>query len=53
LRHAKDEDGRRRAVAQLRLVTAAELPTAIYLVGVLTEHGGGVARDPKLAVEQS
>ncbi len=48
-RRAIDEDGRRRVVAELRLAVAAEIPTAIYLLGVLTENGA--PRDPKAAVE--
>ena len=50
-RRATDEDGRRRVVAQLRLAAATELPTALYLLGVLTEKGARVPCDPKAAVE--
>jgi hypothetical protein len=35
-RHVTDENGRRQVVDQLRLAAAAELPTAIYLLGVVT-----------------
>ena len=50
-RRARDEAGRRNVVAYLSQAAAAELPTAIYLLGGLTEHGVGVERNPALAVE--
>ncbi|MBX9823644.1 MAG: SEL1-like repeat protein [Xanthobacteraceae bacterium] len=50
-RRATDDDGHRQVVDQMRRAAAAGLPTAIYLLGVLTEHGTGVSRDPGLATE--
>jgi TPR repeat protein len=50
-RRATDDEGHRQVVDQLRCAAAAKLPTAIYLLGVLTEHGTGVPRDPLLAAE--
>lgn len=49
-RRVTDDEGHRQVADQLRLAAAAELPTAIYLLGVLTEHGLGVRRDPALAM---
>jgi uncharacterized protein len=46
-----DEEGRRLVALQLRRAAEAELPTAIYLLGVLTEQGVGVARDTGVAVQ--
>ena len=46
-----DEKGRRRVVEFLRHAAEAELPTAIYLLGVLIEQGVGVGRNPTIAVE--
>jgi uncharacterized protein len=50
-RRATDDEGRRRVADQLRRAAAAKLPTAIYLLGVMTEHGAGVPRDPVLAAK--
>jgi uncharacterized protein len=44
-----DEEGRRVVVDNLRRAAAAELPTAIYLLAVLTEAGVGTPRDPAIA----
>ena len=44
-RRATDEAGRRKIAEQLRRAADAELPTAIYLLGVITEQGVGVPRD--------
>jgi TPR repeat protein len=38
-------------VKQLRRAAEAQLPTAIYLLGVLTESGLGVPRDPAVAAQ--
>src|SRR5260370_1871129 len=46
-----DEDGRREVAMHLRAAADAELPSAIYLLGVLTEQGVGVARDPEVAAQ--
>jgi len=48
-RHATDDEGHRQIADQLRRAAAAKLPTAIYLLGMLTEQGAGVPRDPALA----
>lgn len=48
-RHAKDEEGWRLVGEQLNHATEAGLPTAIYLLGTLTEQGLGRARDPESA----
>jgi TPR repeat protein/tetratricopeptide (TPR) repeat protein len=45
------EAERREVVALLRRAAEAELPTALYLLGVVTEHGLGVARDETAAAE--
>ncbi|MGE0750959.1 MAG: hypothetical protein AB7K64_10265 [Variibacter sp.] len=50
-RRATNDEVHRQAADQMRRAAAAELPTAIYLLGVLTEHGTGVPRDPSLAAE--
>ena len=50
-RNAMDDEGRRQVADQLRRAAAAKLPTAIYLLGVLTEHGAAVPRDLALAAE--
>jgi TPR repeat protein len=50
-RRTTDEQGRRKIADQLRRAAAAELPTAIYLLGVITEQGVGVARDPKTSAK--
>src|SRR5580704_8548002 len=42
----QDEAGRHEVAENLRHAANAELPTAIYLLAVLTEQGVGVARDP-------
>ena len=42
----QDEAGRHEVAEHLRRAAEAELPTAIYLLAVLTEQGVGVARDP-------
>ena len=44
-----DEAGRHEVAENLRHAAEAELPTAIYLLAVLTEQGVGVARDPVIA----
>src|SRR5262245_12024912 len=49
-RRAANEN-RREIAEHLRHAAAAELPTAIYLLGVLTESGVGVPRDPVAAAE--
>ncbi len=41
----------RKSVAYLQRAADAELPTAIYLLGVLAEGGVGVASDPAPALE--
>ena len=48
-RRATDEDGRWQVADHLRRAADAGLPTAIYLLGVFTEHGIGIARDPNAA----
>jgi TPR repeat protein len=48
-RRATDDAGRRQVAEQLRHAAAAELATAIYLLGVLSENGTGVPRDPAAA----
>lgn len=45
------EAERREVVALLRRAAEAELPTALYLLGVVTEHGLGAARDKPAAAE--
>ena len=50
-RRATDEDGQRQVADHLRRAADAELPTAIYLLGVLTEQGLGMVRDPKAAAQ--
>jgi len=45
------EEGQREIAALLRQAAEAELPAAIYLLGVLTEHGIGVNRDPVTAAQ--
>src|SRR5271169_6176462 len=45
-RRANDVEGRRQVAEQLRRAAEAELPTATYLLAVLTEQGGGKAPDP-------
>ena len=47
----QDEAGRHEVAEHLRRATEAELPTAIYLLAVLTEQGVGVARDPVVAAQ--
>ena len=47
----QDEAGRHEVAEHLRRAAEAELPTAIYLLAVLTEQGVGVARDPAVAAE--
>jgi TPR repeat protein len=44
-----DEAGRQLVAANLRRAAAAELPTAIYLLAVLTEAGIGTPRDTAIA----
>ena len=52
---ARRATGRRRVgaevVEQLRHAAEAELPTAIYLLGVLTDSGLGMPRDPAAAAQ--
>src|SRR5215472_12907144 len=50
-RRANDEESRRRVAEHLHRAAEAEVPTAIYLLGALTEHGVGVGRDPTGAVQ--
>ena len=45
VRRATREDDQRRLHEQLRRAAEAELPTAMYLLGVLTEAGKGDASD--------
>jgi TPR repeat protein len=45
----QDEAGRHEVAEHLRQAAEAELPTAIYLLAVLTEQGVGVTRDPAVA----
>src|SRR6202045_3918204 len=47
----QDAAGRHEVAEHLRRAAEAELPTAIYLLAVLTEQGVGVARDPAVAAE--
>jgi TPR repeat protein len=47
----KDGEGRRQVAELLRRAAEAMLPTAIYLLAVLAEHGIGVQRDPKAAAD--
>src|SRR5438270_7891795 len=47
----QDEAGPREVAEHLRRAAEAELPTAIYLLGVLTEQGVGVERDAAVAAE--
>jgi TPR repeat protein len=49
--HAKDEEARLQVADEVRSAAAAGLPTAIYLLGVLTESGAGVPQDAAAAVE--
>ncbi len=49
--HAKDEKSRRQIADEVCFAAAAELPTAIYLLGVLTENGVGVPQDAAAAVK--
>ena len=44
-----DEAARHEVADNLRRAAEAELPTAIYLLAVLTEQGVGVERDPAVA----
>src|SRR5262249_5612981 len=48
---AKDAAERRQVADYLQRAAEAELPTAIYLLGLLAEQGWGVARDPEAAVQ--
>ena len=50
-RRATDDEDRRQVAEHLRRAAEAELPTAIYLLGVLTEQGLGVTRDPTAAAQ--
>ena len=45
-RRATDERGRPKIADHLRRAAEAGLPTAIYLLGVLAEQGGGGAQIP-------
>src|ERR1700680_2994447 len=47
----QDEAGRHEVAEHLRRAAEAELPTAIYLLAVLTEQGVGVERDPVVAAQ--
>lgn len=46
-----DEDGRREVAMHLRRAAEAELPSAVYLLAVLTEQGVGVVADPAAAAQ--
>src|SRR5205823_8928962 len=46
-----DEDGKREVIKYLRQAAEAELPSAIYLLAVLTEQGVGVASDSQIAAQ--
>ena len=48
-RRATDEVGRRQVFEHLLRAAEAGLPSAIYLMGVLAEHGVAVTRDPTAA----
>ena len=50
-RRATDEEDRRQVAEHLRRAAEAGLPTAIYLLAVLTEQGMGVTRDPTAAAQ--
>ena len=50
-RLAKSEDDQRHMVAQLRRAAEHGLPTALYLMGVLTDGGVGTERDPAEAAQ--
>ena len=50
-RRATNEEDRRQVAEHLRRAAEAELPTAIYLLGVLTEQGLGVTRDAAAAAQ--
>jgi TPR repeat protein/tetratricopeptide (TPR) repeat protein len=45
------EEVQREVIANLRKSAEAELPTALYLLGVVSEHGLGAARDQAAAAE--
>src|SRR6185369_4168306 len=47
----QDEAGRQEVAEHLRRAAEAELPTALYLLAVLTEQEVGVTRDPAVAAE--
>src|SRR5207248_6104900 len=49
--HSDDEDGKREVIKYLRQAAEAELPSAIYLLAVLTEQGVGIASDAQLAAQ--
>ena len=48
---ATDDAGRPEVVKQLRRAAEAQLPTAIYLLGDVTDSGLGVPRDPAAAAQ--
>src|SRR6202030_466211 len=48
---SQDEAGRRQVVEHLRRAAEAELPTAIYLLAVLTEQGVGMTPDSSVAAQ--
>ena len=50
LQRKTDEESRRQAIQHLLCAAEARLPTAIYLVAVLTEQGVGVRADPTAAI---
>src|SRR5260370_34629050 len=50
-RQSTDEENLVRVVGLLRRAAEAEIPTAIYLLGVLAEQGAGMTRDPMGAVQ--
>jgi TPR repeat protein len=50
-RGATDDESHRQVADQLRRAAAAKVPTAIYLLGEVIEHGKGVSCDPVLAAQ--
>ena len=50
-RATQAEAGRHEVAEHLRRAAEAGLPTAIYLLAVLTEQGVGVERDPDVAAQ--
>ena len=50
-KHPKLSERRSEIAEHIQLAAAADLPTAIYMLGVLTEDGAGIERDPVAAAE--